>query len=31
VRWSKSGEEAEDLYHAGIQFILPQGSLPSTL
>ena len=29
VRWSKGGGEAEDSYHAGIQFIMPEGSLPS--
>lgn len=31
VRWSKSGGEAEDSYHAGIQFVMPEGSLPRTL
>lgn len=31
VRWSKGGGETEDSYHAGIQFIMPEGSLPCTL
>jgi DNA-binding response OmpR family regulator len=31
VRWSKGGGEAEDSYHAGIQFVMPEGSLPCTL
>jgi len=31
VRWSKGGGEAEDSYHAGIQFVMPEGSLPRTL
>jgi DNA-binding response OmpR family regulator len=30
VRWSKGGGEAEDSYHAGIQFVMPEGSLPHT-
>jgi len=28
VRWSKGGGEAEDPYHAGIQFVMPEGPLP---
>jgi hypothetical protein len=31
VRWSKGGGEAEDSYHAGIQFVMPESSLPRTL
>jgi DNA-binding response OmpR family regulator len=31
VRWSKEGGgEAEDSYHAGVQFVMPEGSLPCT-
>jgi hypothetical protein len=31
VRWSKEGGgEAEDSYHAGVQFVMPEGSLTRT-
>jgi len=30
VQWSKGGEEAEDSYHAGIQFVMPENPAPGS-